>query len=117
MNAEEVKPKKRTRVKPGAVRKPVTRLIHSREAVYLPVGFCYLDDNGSYHFSGGYVLCRDDYKEYNEFIFPPKAEDLLEGRFVSQEIGECIVSDAESMYLEVDTNDFLEVVKKHLETD
>ena len=115
MNAE-VKPKKRIRVKPGYVRIPETALIRTREALYLPTRPCY-SDSGNYHFNGGYILLREDYKDYQLFRFSPAEEAIYDGRFVARYIGECRIKDATSMYIKVDKNDFLDVVKKHLETE
>ena len=115
MKMEEVKPKKRTRVKPGYVRKPETVLIHTREALYLPTSPCYRDDNSRYHFTGGYVILREDWEDYNDFLFAPSEEAIQDGRFVAHYIGGRIIDDASSMYIKGDKNDFLEVVKKHLD--
>ena len=113
---EEVKPKKRTRVKPGYVRHPETALIRTREALYLPTRPCYRDD-GRYHFNGGYILLREDYKDYNYFLFAPSEEAIYSGRFVALYVGERIIDDATSMYIKVDKKDFLEVVKKNPEVE
>ena len=112
---EEVKPKKRTRVKPGYVRHPETVLIRTREALYLPTRPCYRDDVGRYHFTGGYVILREDWEDYHDFRFAPSEEAIQEGRFVARYVGGRIIEDATSMYIKVAKNDFLEVVKKHLE--
>ena len=117
MNAEEVKPRKRTRVKPGYVRHPETALIRTSEALYLPTRPCYRDDNGRYHFTGGYILLREDYKDYNDFLFAISEEAIYSCRFVARYVGGRIIDDATSMHIKVDKKDFLEVVKKHLEVE
>ena len=111
---EELKPRKRTRVKPGFVRKPETSLLKTREALYIGGGF--RDDDGNYLLHNAYVLLREDWEDYHDFLFAPSEKALLAGRFVAQYVGDCIVTDVlEKVYIDMDTNDFLEVVKKHLE--
>ena len=111
---EDVKPRKRTRVKPGYIRHPETSLLKTREAIYFGGGF--MDDDGRYHLYNAYVLLREDWEDYHDFLFAPSAEALLEGRFVAQFVGNCIVTNVlEKVYIEVEQKDFLEVIKKHLE--
>ena len=118
MNAEEVKPRKRTRVKPGYIRRKETSLLKTREALYLPCGGGCKDDNGNYHLKSAYVLLREDWEDYNDFLFAPGLDSILDGRFVAQFVGDCIVNDVvEKVYMNIDKNDFLKVVKKHLEVE
>ena len=115
---EEVKPKKRTRVKQGYVRHPETCLLKTREALYLPTRMCFKDDNSRYHLPKAYVILREDWEDYNDFLFAPTLEDIQSGRFVSQVVEDTIVDDVLSKeYIPVSKNDFLEVVKKHLEVE
>ena len=118
MKMEEVKPRKRTRVKPGYVRKTQISLLKTREALYLPCGGGCKDDNGNYHLKSAYVILREDWEEDNDFLFAPQLSDITTGRFVAQFVGDCIVNDVdvlEKVHMNIDKNDFLEVVKKHLE--
>ena len=117
MDIEE-KPKKRTRVKPGYVRKQETCLLKTREALYLPTRHCFRDDSGRYHFTEGYVILRSDWEDYHDFLFAPSEEAIQSGRFVAQYLSDWVINDVlEKVYMNMDKNDFLEVVKKHLETE
>ena len=113
---EELKPKKRTRVKPGFVRRNETCLLKTREALFLPVSPCYRDDNGNYIIKSAYVLLREDWEEYNDFLFSPSLNAIKSGRFVSQLFEDGIIYNVlEKVYIEVDKHDFLEVVKNNLQ--
>lgn len=115
MDIEE-KPRKRTRVKPGETRRRDTSILKTREALYLGGG-C-KDDEGNYHLHHAYVLLREDWEEYHDFLFAPSEKALLEGRFVAQYAGDCIVHDVlGKVYIKMDPNDFLEVVKNNLEIE
>ena len=115
---EDVKLKKRTHVRPGE--KPVrkTCLLKTQEALFLPVAPCYRDDSGNYHITEAYVILREDWEDYNDFLFAPSLEAIQRGRFVSQIFEDGIVKDVlEKVYIDVAKKDFLELVKKHLETE
>ena len=113
---EDVKPRKRIHVRPGYVRKPETCLLKTREAFFLPVAPCYRDDSGNYHVTDVYVILKEDWQDYTDFLFAPSLEAIQSGRFVSQIFKDGIVKDVlEKVYIDVDKKDFLKVVKKHLE--
>ena len=114
----EVKPKKRTHVRPGFVRRPETCLLKTREALYLPMKMCFKDDSGSYHIPKAYVILREDWEDYHDFLFAPTLEALLNGKFVAQLVSDWVVSDVlEKVYIPMSKIDFLEMVKNHLETE